>query len=175
MNIVFIAGILVVLAFAAESRVSAKRVEKHDRVLFRFCQIRRDLMAELRARYDSISPQEFHAAEFLLESLDGVIRHYHRHKTTTFNLRKMRRMIEEDLSQYRAAMRAAEEHLSAAPPGKIAELYADFARAGAEAFIAYTPFIRTEFILRLLWADLADQIAQIRRAATAGLPKKSAA
>lgn len=158
--IVFIVGILVVAIFTLASYVDIKRHERHDRVLFRFCQIRRDLMAELRARYQSLSREEFESMEFLLSLLDEVIQHYGRHKTAMFNFRKMRRAVERDLEHYRKTEREA--RLTRVPPGRITELYADFVRATAMAFVAYTPFLRTEIILRLWRADLAKQIAQIR-------------
>ena len=91
MSAVSILGILVVGAFLLASLIAIK---KHDRVLFRFCQIRRDLMKDLRDRYDTtLNQQEWQAAKFLLEKLNGVIQHYHSHKTTMFNLRKVRQMI----------------------------------------------------------------------------------
>ena len=99
MSAVSILGILVVGAFLLASLIAIK---KHDRVLFRFCQIRRDLMKDLRDRYDTtLNQQEWQAAKFLLEKLNGVIQHYHSHKTTMFNLRKVRQMIKSDLQKYK--------------------------------------------------------------------------
>ena len=121
------------------------------------------------ARWDAssvLSPQEIAAARFLQRNLDAMILHYDQHKAEMFNLRKMRRMVKQDLEYYSEIKREVDAHLSEeAMSGKMAELYADFARASALAFVVYTPFIRTEIILRLLWADLAKPIAQIRREA----------
>ena len=164
MSVVFIAGIVIVAIFAAASYAAVRRHEKHDRVLFMFCQLRRDLMAEMRASHDSVSPPEFESSMLLLGALGGIIGHYRRHKTVMFNLRKMRRLVERDLARYRGVQRKVQTHLAAAPP-RIAVLYEEFSRAAAVAFVAYTPFIRTEILCRLLWADLAKPIAAIRREA----------
>lgn len=178
MNIVFISGIAIVLVWAGMSYVYLRRVRKHDRVLFAFNHLRRTVMRELFAHYDALSPncrgtlspEEIAAAKFLRQHLDTVLLHYDRHKTTMFNLRKMRRMIEQDLAHYRKVEREVLARLHSVPvPGKIADLYAEFAQAGAAAFVAYTPFIHAEIILRLLWADLAEQIAPIRSKAAHNL------
>lgn len=177
MNAVFIVGMAIVLVWTGVSYVGLRRNRKHDRVLFAFNHLRRTVMRELFAHYDAmsenhpgvLSPAEVDAAKFLLRLLDGISRHYNRHKTTMFNLRKMRRIIERDLAHYRKMERETAARLAQVPAGRMTELYADFARAGAEAFVAYTPFMRTEIILRLLWADLAEQIAPIRRRAAANL------
>ena len=173
MSIVFIVGIVIVLVWAMERYADMRRVAKHDRVLFSFNDIRRKVMRELFSHCDSLlsggrgtlSHAEKDAAKFLLKSLDGISTHYDRHKTEIFNLRKMRRMVEQDLAHYREIKHEVSAHLSEVPSGKMAELYADFGRTTAEAFVAYTPFIRMEIVFRLLWADLAKPIAQIRREA----------
>lgn len=152
-------------------------VAKHYRALSPLRAVRRKLSLLLGAHYDALweknsgilSPEEIAAARFVQQNLDAVLLHYDRHKTTMFNLRKMRRMIEQDLARYREVEREVQARLHSVPPGKVADLYAEFSHALATAFVAYTPFIRTEFILRLLWADLAEQIAPIRSKAAHNL------
>ena len=164
MSIVFIGGILITITFAMFSYLNVRRHEKHDRVLFAFCQIRRDLMAELRERFDSLSPEEYESAEFLLGMLNKVIRHYRSHKTFMFNLRKARRMIRNDLRHYHVVQKRIHKQLSMVPPNtKIAKLYSDFSRAVMAGFLTYTPFILSEIVLRLLWVEGSRQIAEIRR------------
>lgn len=164
MSIVFIGGILIVIAFAMSSYFSVKSHEKHDRVLFAFCQIRRDLMAELREQFDSLSQQEYESAKFLLDTLNKVIRHYRSHKTFMFNLRKAHRVIKKDLRRYHAVQKRIHDRLSKVPPDtKIAKLYGDFSRAVMVGFLTYTPFILSEIVLRLLWAESSKQVAEIRR------------
>lgn len=166
MNIVFIAGIFITVAFAIVVYVRANQQKKDDHVLFRFCQIRRNLMGELRDRYDSLTPEEFESAKFLSEALNGVIRHYRPHKTMMFNLRTVRRLISKDLRRYKKLQESVQKQLSGIPPDtKIAELYGDFSRASMLAFLSYTPFIIWEILLRFLWAEGVRQIAQIRREA----------
>ncbi|WOV91930.1 MAG: hypothetical protein R1F54_04700 [Candidatus Zeuxoniibacter abyssi] len=162
MSAVSILGILVVGAFLLASLIAIK---KHDRVLFRFCQIRRDLMKDLRDRYDTtLNQQEWQAAKFLLEKLNGVIQHYHSHKTTMFNLRKVRQMIKSDLQKYKETQQEIKARLPEVPKDtKVYELYGDFARASWQSFFTYTPFIRTEIILRLLFGGVAEQIVRIKR------------
>ena len=166
MSILFIVGIFIIAVFAAVSFVSIKKHEKHDRVLFSFSRLQSAVMKEILARHDAetLTRKQYEAAKFLLDMLDDIARHYDTHKTTMFNLRKMRRMVEQDLERFNEMQRQVDARLAEIPAdAKIRGLYVDFARAAADAFLAYTPFIRTEIILRLLWSDIAEQVANIRR------------
>ena len=167
MSTIFIVVILITALFAVASYVNVKKHEKHDCVLFRFCQIRRDLMKDLRDRYDTtLTLQEWQAAQFLLKNINGIIQHYYSHRATMFNLRKVRQMIESDLKIYQNTQLEISKHRSELPKEtEIWRLYKNFANACFQSFIAYTPFIRLEIVLRLLANDVAEQIVKIKKEA----------
>ena len=165
MTAFFIIGALSSFIFAMVSFISVKRHEKHDRILFSFSRLQSAVMKEVLARHDSgeLTRKQYEASKFLMDMLDDVSRHYDTHKTTMFNLRKMRRMVEQDLARYEETNREMRNRLAEiSSDAKIFALYEEFSRAAAQAFLAYTPFIRTEIILRLLLGDIAQKISQIR-------------
>ncbi len=162
MIVFLIIGVLSSAIFAVISYVKISRASKHDRVLFAFSRLQSAVTNDMIARYkaDTLTRQDFEAAQFLSKMLDNIALHYDRHKTTMFNLRKMQRMIEQDLERYEEIRKQVREQFPA--DTKIAALYDDFNRAATNALLAYTPFIRTEIILRLLLGDIAGKIIKIR-------------
>lgn len=166
MSVLYITGIVITAIFTAVSFISVKRHEKHDRILFAFSRLQSAVMNEILARHDAntLTREQYESAKFLMDMLDTIALHYDKHKTTMFNLRKMRRMVEEDLARYEETEQKVRARLAEITTDeKIAALYEEFSRATAAAFLAYTPFIRTEIILRFLLGDIAKRIAQIRR------------
>ncbi|MGU9952070.1 MAG: hypothetical protein ACNYPH_07245 [Gammaproteobacteria bacterium WSBS_2016_MAG_OTU1] len=161
-SIVFIAGILTIFVFWVIFYVKLERESKHDCVVFAFARLQSAVTNDLIVRYeaDTLTRQDFEAARFLSRMLDNIDLHYKHHKTTMFNLRKMRQRIEQDLECYEEIRKQVREQLPTDP--KIAALYDDFNRAATNALLAYTPFIRTEIILRLLLGDIAGKITKIR-------------
>lgn len=157
---------LVTGIYAVAVWFTANRDRKHDRVLFSFSRLQSAVMNEMLARYDAdtLTRKQYESAKFLMDTLDVIALHYDRHKTAMFNLRNMRRIMEEDLARYEETAQKIRTRLpEISSDEKIAALYAEFSRALARAFLAYTPFIRTEIILRLLLGDAAKRIAKIRR------------
>lgn len=126
-----------------------KKMQKHDAVLFPFCQLRREIMKHL---FDAVmespatlSRGEFDALRRLSRVLDATIHNYNRHKTEMFNLRKMVKL----LHQYRHTVKEM-------PPvdftdnSEIREFHHRFLQLFCRAFVAYTPLIRWEMTLRFM-------------------------
>ena len=152
MNItIFLATILVLLAILAADalrfRFRQKEIQKHDRVLFPFCQLRRDIMSflyrNLMKDADSFSPSEYGFIRQLLNVLDATIHNYNQHKTSMFNLRK----IVKHLETYR---KASEIALKVPDHPEVQEFHQRIHRLLVVAFLAYTPLIRWELALRLI-------------------------
>lgn len=125
------------------------KVKTHDQVLFPLCQLRRDIMSFLHENVvekpGTLSPEEYASVRRLSTTLDDAIHNYNRHKTTMFNLRRMAKYLE----QYRNTLKqAAPLELTDNP--KIQELNMRFVLCSAKGFLAYTPLIRSELVLRLL-------------------------
>ena len=147
---IFLATIFVLLAILAADalrfRLRQKEMQKHDRVLFPFCQLRRDVMSFLYRNVmidaDSLSPSEYEFIRQLLHVLDATIHNYNQHKTLMFNLRK----IAKHLETYR---KASETALKVPDHPEIQEFHGRIHRLLVIAFLAYTPLIRWELALRL--------------------------
>ena len=160
-------AVFITALFAVAAWMNASRHEWHERILSRFEKIRSNLLDITLAPRGDFSPREDAAARFLITTINGVIRHYHPHKTTIFNLRTVDSIIEKDLHRYRETQKMVRSRLAGladlSKESKVRKAYTDFAVATAYAFIANTPFIRSEVILRWLWRDLAEQMKNARR------------
>ena len=152
MNItVLLATVLVLLAVLAidtlRFRFRQKEMQKHNRVLFPFCQLRRDITHFLYMNAiedaDSLSPEEYKFVHQLLNGLDATIHNYNQHKTLMFNVRKIAR----HLQMYRKVSKAA---LEVPDHPEIQEFHERIHRLQVTAFLAYTPLIRWELALRLI-------------------------
>ncbi len=139
---------LVFVSFAAYCRFWLWRVAKHDRVLFPFCQLRRDIMCFLREHFPSepnaLSREEYDSILRLLDVVSAMIHHYNRHKTVMFNLRKVIKCIRE----YRHALKQIPA-IDMTNNAEIQKFHHRFEGLLARAFIAYTPLIRSERALRM--------------------------
>lgn len=125
--------------------MSARR---HDRVLFRFCQLRRDVMEFLYqntvADPDTMTLAEYQSVRRLLGVLNRMIHDYSDHKKMMFNLR----YVLKALRQYRHTLKQAKP-IDLTENAAIQRFHQRFAYCCAKAFLAYTPFIRSEAVLRL--------------------------
>ncbi len=140
---------LAFIAYAVYCVLSLRRIQKHDRVLFPLCRLRRDIMAFLRkhvfANPGALSQQDYTAVRLLLDALNFAIDNYNEHKTSMFNMRKMARHIK--------AYRYASKPVRKIPEQpEIAEFQRCFRRLLAVAFIAYTPLIRWQIALLVIAA-----------------------
>ena len=148
---IFLATILVLLAIlvgdALRFRLRQKEMQKHDRVLFPFCQLRRDVMRFLYMNVienaGSPSPAEYKFVRQLLNGLDATIHSYNQHKALMFNVRK----IAKHFQIYRKVSKAALE--TPAHP-EIREFHERIHRLPVTAFLSYTPLIRWGLALRLI-------------------------
>ena len=130
--------------FFAFSACRIKKVDKHDRVLFPFCQLRRDIMRFLRDNMETVTQEEYRSLRTLLTMLDNTIYHYNRHKTRMFNLRK----ILKHMLGYQDAKKQVEK-IVMPDNSAIKEFYTRFVRLLVQAFLAYTPWLRWEITLQL--------------------------
>ena len=148
---IVVATVLVLLAIlvgdALRFRLRQKEMQKHDRVLFPLCQLRRDVMRFLymnvTTNTGSLSPAEYKFVRQLLNVLDSTIHNYNQHKTLMFNVRK----IAKHLKMYRKVSRVV---LEVPDHPEIREFHERIHRLLVAAFLSYTPLIRWELALRLI-------------------------
>src|SRR6266702_1750215 len=83
---------LVVLALVC---LDLCRIKKHDKVLYRFCQIRRESMSFLRKKGFSLSVHDYTVLKEMLDGLDITIHNYNACKCKVFNYRNFTSKLAE--------------------------------------------------------------------------------
>lgn len=122
--------------------VQLNRTKTHDKVLYRFCQVRRDIMTLFRTKGFEISKHDYVALRQILDVVSTTIHHFNDCKATIFNIRTLARLSGE----YRASEAEMKKFLPSCPEGrKIVDAYRS---AMMKAFLSYTPFIKSEVALR---------------------------
>ena len=148
---IVLTAILVLLAVLAGDalrfRFRQRKMQKRDRVLFPFYQLRREVMCFLYINVientNSLSPAEYKFVRQLLNDLDATINDYNQHKTLMFNMRK----IAKHFKMYRKVSKVT---LETPNHPEIREFHERIRRLLVTAFLAYTPLIRWELALRLI-------------------------
>ena len=134
-----------------------REVKRRDVVLFRFCEIRRRLVAFIYRRDISgaMGREEYLIARRLLVMLNAIVSEYDHRRARMFNFREFLREYEK----------ISGELSSFEPPEnpELRALYEDAARALVLAFFAYTPFLLPEAALRLGAAFFKEQAANFTR------------
>ena len=145
-GLIVIAGLVVVLAMQIRHGVWLREIARHDGVLFRFCEIRRRVVRLLFDRHleNGLSARDRCDGIRLLNLLNQVIGDYGERKAVMFNFRRFVRAIEE-------YEKTAGELRMPRPPQdrEIADLYEQASVSILLGFLAYTPLIRSELLLRL--------------------------
>ena len=147
----FLTTVLVLLAVLAGDalrfRLRQKEMQKHDRILFPFCQLRRDVTHFLYMNViddvNSLSPEEYKFVRQLLNGLDATIHNSNQHKTLMFDVRK----IAKHLKMYRKVSKTS---LGVPDHPEIRAFHERIRRLLVVAFLAYTPLIRWELAFRLV-------------------------
>lgn len=119
-------------------------LRKHDRVLYRFCQLRRDIMAYLRDKRDRIPPEDYEQVRMLLQIVNQDIHNYNHYKRNKFNIRYLLREARHLFKSARAA-----EIKKIKNNAKVEGFYKDYGLALVSAFLSYTPFFKSKIILML--------------------------
>jgi hypothetical protein len=122
-----------------------RRMRKHDIVLFRFCQIRRDVMRIIRDKNLEISQEDYFALRDLINGLEITIHHYNECKTTLFNMRSYLKWFKEYKKNAKKLKLCIDDNSNP----EIINLSDRFRFALLMAFFAYTPFIKSEATIRI--------------------------
>lgn len=126
-----------------------RKLEKHDKVLYKFCQIRRGVIKILRNNNNQLTKNDYADLRFLLSLISTTIHHYNEIKSILFNVRKLLR-IKKHLFEFKNVALEVEEKLKSPKKNEIHVLYEQYKFANIYAFASYTPFFKSEIILRLL-------------------------
>ncbi len=121
-----------------------RELQKHDMVLYRFCQVRRELMAFLRAEGIQLSPEDYRFAQHLIDALHRTIHNYEDNKKSLFNFRHFLLFLKR--------FRDSVDELRRIPTSdnvRLQGLCHEYGNAMLRGFVAFTPGFRSEMVLRL--------------------------
>jgi hypothetical protein len=120
-------------------------LRRHDVVLYRFCEVRRELMIYLRKEGLHLSPGDYEFAALLADTLHSTIHNYQHTKKKVFNFRKFLVFF----TRFKESVNA----LNRVPTTENKELLKvrnAFGNALVEGFMVFTPFFRHELALRAI-------------------------
>lgn len=124
--------------------VHLQRLKKHDLVLYRFCQVRRESMQFLRNNWEDLPREEYIALRKLLKILNTTINRYNDHKTVLFNLRRFVERVRE--FEY---FSKKVEQTEIPKTVEIQQLYKKTSISFLYGFFAYTPLIKSEIFIKI--------------------------
>lgn len=147
LTLVLLIGFLVWSLYVTHQLVKLK---KHDEVLYRFCQLRRDVMLYLRENFDRLTREDYERAREILVDLDDTIHFYDEHKITRFNLRPFVVFFIDKIKRSDLPERGA-----VSPQSPLALVAKKKGEALSEAFFRYTPWLRSELLARVIFHVVA--------------------
>lgn len=141
-------AIIPVSMFLLYQGIQIRRIARDDRHLYRFCQLRREVIDLIYSDYQDLSRTEYLAARRLLRVLNITIRNYRDHKTVIFDFRRLIKYYEQhkDIEREAKYINTNNE--------KILVLVDRTEGALVRAFIAYTPFLKHEFAMKAMFGYL---------------------
>ena len=150
--------ILLLLVFQIRTWVYLRKMRQHDRVLFQFCDFRRELMGFMRTdQAYKLGPKSYAAFRDLLDTTNITVHNFHILKPA-FNFRRMMRMMRDMMAQ----MSEQEKQVAriSVLDERVEYFTARMISCWATAFFAYTPFLRHQLLLTLL-----HRVASVLKAA----------
>jgi len=90
-SILLVAILIYQLAFVNK----LKEIKKHDQVLFAFCDYRREIMEYMRKKGFDLYSNEYDQIKQVYDITNDSIHYFNKHKLTTFNLRKLKKIIKK--------------------------------------------------------------------------------
>lgn len=117
-------------------------LKKHDEHLFKFCQLRRESLELLANSYGEISRNDYLALRKLIQTESVIIGSYKEHKTVVFNFRIF-------LKNFNDAKVFNDQSKEISTNNEdIKRLIGKMQFLIANAFLAYTPFLKSELMFQ---------------------------
>ena len=125
--------------------IKLRALKKHDDVLFRFCQLRRDMMKYLRSKTTKIPREDYVEIRKLLDLLNSTIHNYEDHKQGLFRIEKF---FAETKTVYKSVKKAKSKEIK--NNAKVKGFYHEYGKIMLIAFLTYSPFLKSKIIIFLL-------------------------
>jgi hypothetical protein len=149
--ILFVPSIIILLVTMFELLI----VRKHDSVLYQYCQLRRNILGYLRTKGTRLSEPDYVLANQMLDYVGITIHDFHKLKEEVFNVRKARKLAKASWRVHTKRDIFAETSNK-----QLKNLQNQFRFLILISIFAYTPFLKSEVVLRLLY-QLAKFIAKL--------------
>lgn len=121
------------------------KIRKHDKVLFRFCQLRRDILQYLREKGNNLPEKDYKEIRTLVDLVNDHIHHFDDHKSGLFRLNGL---FSNAKSVYTKVRKSEEKKVP--NNKKIEAFYNSYGKSLLIAFLTYTPFLASKIIVLLL-------------------------
>lgn len=135
------------------------KVRKHDRILYRICQIRRDAMNVLRQRGLELGRDDYGELRVMIEVMNTAIENYKDHRMIIFNFRSM-------WSYFKVYKNNTKNIVRYEPTDKeILQIRDALIRAILRGFLTYTPLLGLELrydSFRIFFSFVAEFLMRIR-------------
>ena len=122
-----------------------RNIKRHDVVLYKFCQVRRESMQFLRNNWESLPKKEYVALRELLETLNTIINKYNEHKAVLFSLGRLIKHIKE-FNSFSKKIQPVE----APETEEIRQFYLETSKSFLYGFFAYTPLIKSKIFVKVV-------------------------
>ena len=120
------------------------KMRRHDKVLFKFCNLRRKVMEKIRSDNFELSKEDYYSLRNLAENLNISIHYYNHLKISIFNWRKCKEYIKSLNKEDKKVLK-----LNISNNPEIKYLYDKFTLVLIFAFLNYTPFLKIEILLKI--------------------------
>lgn len=120
-------------------------LKKHDDVLFRFSQLRRDMMGYLRSKTTKIPRDDYIELRKLLDIVNSTIHNYDDHKQGLFRIDEF---FKETRTVYKSVNKAKSKEIK--NNAKVKGFYHEYGKIMLIAFLTYSPFLKSKIVIFLL-------------------------
>lgn len=122
-------------------------IQKHDRILYSYCQLRRNILAFLRSDGLKLSEYEYQLTNKMLEFVGITIHDFNMFKKEVFNFRKAKKLLKASVRAHHHKDIFVETENK-----NISRLQNQFRYCIIISMFAYTPFIMSELAVRFIYS-----------------------
>lgn len=125
-----------------------RQIRLHDEVLYKFCQLRRDVVRTIDEDINGYSKQEYRQIRLLLDQLNSTIRNFTHMKKNIFTFKIFLELVKAyiDFNTKRGS-----KSIKRSENDSIVLLYTQYNKTLIDGFISYVPFLRYRLIVSLMY------------------------
>lgn len=138
-----------------------RSLKKHDKALYRFCELRRKIMSYLREKNENIPEHDYYLLRELLDNLNDTIHDFNNHKKSLFIVKDIHISLQKyvDSSFY-----ALEKKIN--QNKKLSSFFSEYRMSMLLAFLTFNPTLKYHLIIIIMIAFvnlLGDRLIEIKK------------